>query len=103
MMAVLGRELLSHEQVHHIDHNKLNNAPDNLMLTSNGAHQKLHATTFRNDTHKECTRCHEIKPRWLFRRATGQKAINPDSHRPDCRVCEMLHQQEMRAQGKWRR
>src|SRR3990167_11221407 len=34
MESVLGRRLLSSEIVHHLDHNKLNNSPDNLMIVS---------------------------------------------------------------------
>jgi len=39
----LGRYLLPGEVVHHIDGNKTNNAPENLIVLSNEDHSKLHA------------------------------------------------------------
>jgi HNH endonuclease/NUMOD3 motif len=42
MEGVLGRRLLREEHVHHIDENKLNDDPFNLMLLSNSGHHKLH-------------------------------------------------------------
>ena len=38
----LGRKLLLGEVSHHIDENKLNNDPDNLELTNNSKHGKIH-------------------------------------------------------------
>lgn len=38
----LGRKLQSHEIVHHIDGNPLNNHPDNLSLESISSHMKIH-------------------------------------------------------------
>jgi hypothetical protein len=43
----LGRPLLSTEEVHHIDGNKQNNAPANLLVVPRGKHQKLHADVCR--------------------------------------------------------
>jgi len=39
----LGRPLSDDEHVHHIDGDKLNNHPDNLMVLSNSEHATLHA------------------------------------------------------------
>lgn len=39
----LGRYLLSNEVVHHIDGNKTNNSPNNLIVLSNEDHATLHA------------------------------------------------------------
>jgi len=38
----LGRPLLSHEQVHHIDKDRRNNAPSNLIVLASDDHAKLH-------------------------------------------------------------
>lgn len=39
----LGRELKITEQVHHIDHDKLNNSPDNLIVLTPSQHAKYHS------------------------------------------------------------
>ena len=36
----LGRPLSSDEVVHHVDHDKLNNDPDNLVVLSRAEHQR---------------------------------------------------------------
>ena len=43
----LGRPLLSTEEAHHIDGNKKNNSPDNIMVIERGPHQRLHAEVYR--------------------------------------------------------
>lgn len=42
MEEILGHRLQDNEVVHHIDGNKLNNHPDNLMWLDTGQHTKLH-------------------------------------------------------------
>lgn len=45
MEAHLGRVLQAHEDVHHIDGNKRNDAISNLMVLTRSEHQRLHAAT----------------------------------------------------------
>lgn len=42
MGCVLGRELTADEHVHHINGNKQDNQPENLMVLTNAEHQRLH-------------------------------------------------------------
>jgi hypothetical protein len=42
MEKKLGRKLTSNELVHHIDHNKHNNNPENLQLVTRAEHAKIH-------------------------------------------------------------
>ena len=50
----IGRELSSKEIVHHIDENKLNNTPENLLLTDAAGHGKLHQ---KYPSEKTCVIC----------------------------------------------
>lgn len=43
MEDIIGRRLYSNECVHHIDHNRSNNAPENLVLMTRSEHARLHA------------------------------------------------------------
>lgn len=49
IQQLLGRPLLSSEQVHHIDGDRLNNSLDNLVLLTNSDHQKLHYSERERD------------------------------------------------------
>lgn len=46
---MLGRRLRRGEQVHHRDHDKTNNAPENLEVLSTAAHGAEHVDEFTND------------------------------------------------------
>lgn len=91
MEQKLGRPLLSHEHVHHINHDKLDDRPENLTLLVNSEHSRLHSRerprTLRTDTHKECTKCREVKPRTEFHRNHRRDQIEHDPHRSQCKSC----------------
>lgn len=62
MEQVLGRPLLPGEIVHHKDHDKKNNSPDNLMLLgSQAAHCKGHSSKKRKCSVQGCERKHMAK------------------------------------------
>jgi hypothetical protein len=90
MSRLLGRPLLRQEVVHHIDHNRANNTPENLVLTSSHDHAALHARLFRNSTHKECGKCHAIKSRVLF--FSEYHRHDPSSRL--CKPCQLIQQQQ---------
>lgn len=46
---MLGRRLLEGEVVHHLDFNRSNNSPDNLLILQNPQHTKLHGWMAKND------------------------------------------------------
>jgi hypothetical protein len=66
MEAVLGRELSSHEIVHHADHDPMNNDPENLVLLSRSEHMRVHALAGRPERWTE-----EEKNRLLLLRQAG--------------------------------
>lgn len=41
--TILGRKLEGNEVVHHVNHNKLDNRPENLIITTQSKHLKQHA------------------------------------------------------------
>ena len=47
MERILGRSLLPNEIIHHIDGDKLNNNPENLMLLTRAEHALLHFEEYR--------------------------------------------------------
>ena len=49
MEQVLGRKLRSDEIVHHIDGNKLNNDPSNLMIVTREEHARIHSEDIKRD------------------------------------------------------
>jgi hypothetical protein len=51
--AVIGRKLKENEVVHHIDTNKLNNSPENLVVLTRDKHAKIHFTMRRNEKIRE--------------------------------------------------
>lgn len=61
--AALGRPLTTNEIVHHIDYNKQNNDPSNLLICTQAYHRLIHARTdcynagFDPDTHALCSGC----------------------------------------------
>jgi hypothetical protein len=65
MGTILGRPLERSEVVHHKDHNRLNNVPENLEVLTHTIHMsrhhgrpKLPTTTI---THRRCPQCGRIK------------------------------------------
>lgn len=51
-------------QVHHIDHNKLNNDISNLKLVDSLTHKRIHSGCIEKDgvLYKPCRKCNELKP-----------------------------------------
>lgn len=51
-------------QVHHIDHNKLNNDISNLKLVDSLTHKRIHSGCVEKDgiLYKPCRKCNEFKP-----------------------------------------
>ena len=82
---MLDRHLTSVEEVHHLDQNRSNNSPDNLLVLIGPMHSKLHGwmnkhvitptTTHQERIDRGCVRC-----------KTCQEPIHPDDIycSPDC-------------------
>jgi hypothetical protein len=61
MEQKIGRSLLGTEIVHHVDGNKKNNHPDNLVITSRQEHSREHSTKNRKCSSEGCERKHIAK------------------------------------------
>lgn len=67
MQQSIGRPLTSKEVVHHKDGNRLNNSIENLELLSSTAHHaEVHRKYYQTPTHRQCSRCSELKPKSDF-------------------------------------
>jgi len=63
----LGRKLLPWEHVHHLDHNKQNWSPDNLVVLTDSQHHTIHHRERRGFTLR-CNRCgfeRYVSPRYV--------------------------------------
>lgn len=84
----LGRVLDAEEVVHHRDGNRANNVIENLeLLPSQCAHMQEHRKSFTSETHRECTRCGQIKPRTEFYPSRRAKP-GQDQHHGHCKECQ---------------
>ena len=68
-----GRSLTEHEEVHHLDLDRSNNSPSNLIILEKRSHRKLHA--------------------WIDKGApvlknTGENPVNSGNPKSRCKVCE---------------
>ena len=72
---MIGRPLKAGEDVHHLDENKLNNSPDNLIVISGPMHAKLHSWLEKNVVTAKPD-YQERKDRGCVRCATCSKPID---------------------------
>lgn len=57
MEQIIGRPLHGNEIVHHINGNKLDNRPENLVIMTRSEHMKLHAKPLKK---RACKRCGKV-------------------------------------------
>ena len=119
--TVIGRKLRDDEVIHHINHVKDDNRPENLKILSPSEHSRLHISEkprdvngrvlpptfkgsrrlYRDDTRKECGGCGEIKPRSEFppyRSKARPKADPSGSRCHDCDAASQRSRRQMREQ-----
>jgi hypothetical protein len=76
----LGRKLRTTEVVHHVDYNKQNNSPNNLVICSPTYHGLIHARTdavnagFNPNTHSLCSECKTYHPSAEFPKNRNKKS-----------------------------
>lgn len=85
----LGRPLARNEHVHHRDGKKTNNSIANLEIMTARDHTLIHCPSFRSETHKQCSRCREIKPRSEFYERRSRPG-GGDPHRCECKACSAI-------------
>jgi len=99
MEKILGVRLPQGAVVHHINGNRIDNRPENLLLCKNQSeHIKIHAATRikkaggNPEKDKICSRCKQVKPKTDF-----HIAKRADGYRCYCKACQSSIYQERRA------
>ena len=87
MEQVLGRKLMPHEHVHHINGDPLDNRLSNLMVLHQNAHIRLHKQAYPD--FKLCAHC-------------GREYLAPVRKRKASKCCSQPCAQAMRVAGRLR-
>lgn len=69
----IGRRLQPSEQVHHIDHNKLNNHPDNLLVTSGAKEHFAHHPEISQRMRENNPTKNGMSPEWIAKLSLANK------------------------------